>query len=55
MRELRITNGTSLGPNNDARNGTYSPGTAVAVVAPNDPGALLRKQVAMFVMRGFFF
>jgi hypothetical protein len=55
MRELRVTNGTSLGPNTDGRNGTYSPGTSVAVVAPNDPGALLRKQVAVFMIRGFFF
>jgi hypothetical protein len=55
MRELRITNGTSLGPANDGRNGTYSPGTSVPVVAPDDPGALLRKQVAVFVIRGYFF
>ncbi|MBZ5622066.1 MAG: hypothetical protein LAQ69_25560 [Acidobacteriia bacterium] len=55
LRELRIDNGTFLGPNNDARNGTYSPGTAAPVVAPNDPGAVLRKQVAVYMMRGFFF
>ena len=53
MRELRITNGTSLGPNFDGRNGSYSIG--VNGVPPlGDPGNLLRKQVAVFMVRGFF-
>ena len=55
MREMRITNGTSLGPLLDGRNGTYSPGDAAPVVDPASPGALLRKQVAVFMVRGFFF
>jgi hypothetical protein len=67
MRELRITNGTSLGPNNDGRNGAYGRGTpnlpASQYAATTIPGSdasqlngnLLRKQVAVFMVRGFFF
>lgn len=54
MREMRITNGTFLGPNNDGRNGTYNIGQN-NVPPVNDPGNLLRKQVATFMVRGFFF
>jgi hypothetical protein len=60
MRELRITNGTSLGPNSDGRNGAYNLGCAssntcpAGVPLPTDPGALLRKQVVTFMVRGFF-
>jgi len=53
MRELRITNGTFLGPNNDGRNGTYTRGS-IGLPPIGDPGALLRKQVATFMVRGFF-
>ena len=55
MRELRITNGTFLGPNNDGRNGTYALGVTTGVPPIGDPGNLLRKQIASFVMRAFFF
>jgi hypothetical protein len=55
MRELRITNGTYLGPELDGRNGLYSTGDNTLVVDPSSAGALLRKQVAVFMMRGFFF
>jgi hypothetical protein len=55
MRELRITNGTFLGVNADGRNGTYSLGVTVGVPPIGDPGNLLRKQIASFVMRAFFF
>jgi hypothetical protein len=53
MRELRITNGTSLGPNLDGRNGTYNIGTN-GVPLFTDPGALTRRQVVVFMVRGFF-
>jgi hypothetical protein len=53
MRELRITNGTSLGPNSDGRNGTYSIGNN-NIPPVGDPGNLLRKQVVTFMVRGFF-
>jgi len=53
MRELRITNGTSLGPNSDGRNGTYNIG-ANGLPPIGDPGNLLRKQVVTFMVRGFF-
>ncbi len=55
MRELRITNGTFLGPNNDGRNGTYALGVTTGVPPIGDSGNLLRKQIASFVMRAFFF
>jgi hypothetical protein len=55
MRELRITNGTFLGVNADGRNGTYSLGVTTGVPPIGDPGNLLRKQIASFVMRAFFF
>ena len=55
MRELRITNGTSLGANNDGRNGTYSLGITFGAPSIGDLGNLLRKQVATFAMRAFFF
>lgn len=67
MRELRITNGTFLGPNIDGRNGQYSSGKSIytctgtsvpPISCPADPtdtvGNLLRKQVATFMVRGFF-
>lgn len=54
MRELRITNGTYLGPNSDGRNGTYTRGAPAGPPANGDPGSLLRKQVAVFMVRGFF-
>jgi hypothetical protein len=53
MRELRITNGTFLGPNSDGRNGSYSIGSN-AIPPVGDPGNLLRKQVVVFMVRGFF-
>jgi hypothetical protein len=55
MRELGITVGTSLGPNLDGRNGTYSRGVVSGPPPLGDPGNLLRKQVAVFMVRGFFF
>jgi len=55
MRELRITNGTFLGATNDGRNGTYALGVTTGVPPIGDPGNLLRKQIASFVMRAFFF
>jgi hypothetical protein len=61
MRELRITNGTYLGPLNDARNGHYARGPVGFTSLPssdsvdNTLGYLLRKQVASFMVRGFFF
>jgi hypothetical protein len=55
MRELRITNGTFLGPANDGRAGTYSLGVTTGVPPIGDPGNLLRKQIASFIMRAFFF
>jgi hypothetical protein len=55
MRELRITNGTFLGAANDGRNGTYALGVTTGVPPIGDPGNLLRKQIASFVMRAFFF
>jgi len=54
LRTLRVTNGTSLGPNSDGRNGTYGRGNPNFPL-PTDPNGLLRKQVAVFIMRGFFF
>jgi hypothetical protein len=54
LRTLRVTNGTSLGPNSDGRNGTYGRGNPNFPL-PTDPNGLLRKQVATFIMRGFFF
>jgi hypothetical protein len=53
MRELRITNGTSLGPNLDGRNGLYNIGSN-GLPLYNDPGALTRRQVVVFMVRGFF-
>jgi hypothetical protein len=61
LRELRVTNGTSLGPKLDGRNGHYARGPFVFSSLPaNDPvdgtfGYLRRKQVAVFIMRAFFF
>jgi len=55
MRELRITNGTNLGAANDGRNGTYTRGVVAGVPPIGDPGNLLRKQVATFMIRGFFY
>jgi hypothetical protein len=55
LRELRITNGTNLGPNNDGRNGAYSLGTSNGPPPIGDPGGLTRRQLAAFIMRGFFF
>ncbi len=55
MRELRITNGTSLDPNNDGRSGLYSGGITYGLTPIGDPGNLLRKQIAPFIMRAFFF
>jgi len=56
MRELRITNGTSLGAASDGRNGVYTRGVVSgAPPAIGDPGNLLRKQVATFMVRGFFY
>jgi len=55
MRELRITNGTSLGSANDGRNGLYTRGVVAGVPPIGDPGNLLRKQVATFMVRGFFY
>jgi hypothetical protein len=55
LRELRITNGTSLGPTNDGRNGTYALGTVNGPPPVGDAGGLTRRQLAAFIMRGFFF
>jgi hypothetical protein len=55
MRELRITNGTSLGAANDGRNGIYTRGVVSGPPPIGDPGNLLRKQVATFMVRGFFY
>ena len=55
MRELRITNGTSLGAALDGRNGAYNRGVVSSVPPSGDPGNLLRKQVATFMVRGFFY
>ena len=61
MRELRITNGTLLGPANDGRNGHYARGPVGFTALPSTDtadgtnGYLLRKQVATFMIRGFFF
>lgn len=61
MRELRITNGTSLGPLSDGRNGHYARGPVGFTALPSNDavdgtlGYLLRKQVATFMVRGFFF
>jgi hypothetical protein len=55
MRELGVTVGTSLGPNLDGRGGTYSRGVVGGPPPLGDPGNLLRKQVAVFMIRGFFF
>jgi hypothetical protein len=55
LRELRITNGTSLGPANDGRNGIFSLGTVNGPPPIGDPGGLTRRQLAAFIMRGFFF
>jgi len=61
MRELRITNGTLLGPANDGRNGHYARGPVGFTALPSTDAAdgtngyLLRKQVATFMVRGFFF
>jgi hypothetical protein len=55
LRELRITNGTSLGAANDGRNGTFALGTVNGPPPVGDPGQLTRRQLAAFIMRGFFF
>ena len=55
MKELGITNGTSLGPLGDARNGTYTFGVTNGAPPAGDAGNLKRKQIATFMVRAFFF
>ena len=56
MREMRITNGTFLGPANDGRNGLYSIGANALppLSGPGSEGNLTRRQVLIFMVRGFF-
>jgi hypothetical protein len=54
MRELRITNGTSLGPLGNGRNGAYSGGDLAGNPAPGSAGVLNRWQIATFMVRAFF-
>jgi len=56
MREMRITNGTYLGPANDGRNGLYSIGANALppLSGPGSEGNLTRRQVLIFMVRGFF-
>jgi len=55
MRELRITNGTYLGPLGNGREGLYTPGVISGPPPAGDPGNLKRKQIATFMVRAFFF
>jgi hypothetical protein len=56
MREMRITNGTFLGPANDGRNGLYSIGANALppLSGAGSEGNLTRRQVLIFMVRGFF-
>jgi hypothetical protein len=56
MRELRITNGTYLGPASDGRSGTYTIGANALppVSGAGSEGNLTRRQLVTFMVRGFF-
>ena len=56
MREMRITNGTYLGPASDGRAGAYSIGAngLPPLSGPGSEGNLTRRQVVTFMVRGFF-